>query len=434
MLFEKNNNIAHWLLFMVCASAVHAAVVHSRKKAHINTSLKYCDLKLRLPQEFVDDCSDSIAVFYASPLVFRPIPKVKTEALFTQRLAEYHDIPWTPILDYDTADRLITDAFLETQVQYFNIPNYPKIMKAVYLPVFIDIAEQQLTRYCVCKLHNMTFTFFCPPQATVIEEQQLYTEIMTAIQAVLFISRMSERRDWKLEFSILMNNAPKTYDPCYTAPVGSPLFINSGGLMTPDHVTIYRREELTKVMCHELVHALKLDCYTQSTAMAFMMQSSVLNVQGKFNPCEAVTETIARLMYTVYMATQSQSDVLNSMLQCQLHYAMKQASLILHLNGFKCTSELHYKQIVQSTYAIEYHVLTAALLFQICLDPSLAAMVLCRFTSFRKHNDIQMAYVLTQTMIDSLQDGSGFRAELDELLGRYSDDCCGSVSLRMNAF
>jgi hypothetical protein len=393
-------------------------------------SIPYGDMQLQLPQELMHRFVHCSSNMYDTPIKFSVIQKKAAAQTFSERLAVFHGIPVSPLWTVPQTEALLTPEFLAQQQQYFSIPQYAATVGSILIPLFMDAAELSLTRYCVLTTDSVHFTFYCPDTADAQEEQQLLNEISSAIELTLTLVRLCNKLHSRLSVHVFMNALPKVFDSVLNAPVGSARFINSGVTTSSHSVLVFRREEMVKVLCHEVIHALHADCYGHSAAMALAISTGTsLSVTGQFNPAEAVTETIARVLYSMHVSRRSEARSeassdddaldLDVLLQRQLHFAVRQAATILYMNGISKCSDLETLSIHQDTYAIEYYVFTAALLYGMAQHTGGENAI---FAKLCGHSDIVAGHDMAKAAVHmiklALHPGSSFRNAMDVLLGQ----------------
>jgi len=150
----------------------------------------------------------------------------------------------------------------------------------------------------------------------------------------------------KFTMTYLLLDVPKLYDPNSTETVASRQFINSGYTDTDAHaICIFRVQEVAKVTIHELIHLFNQDHACHGASNNSLCATSV------HSPQEAYTEFLARLIYSLWTG----SDI-----QKQFHFTLHQAAKILHHSGWK---QWNSKCMLQETYAFEYYVQSAALMW-----------------------------------------------------------------------
>lgn len=388
------------------------------------TSVSYGCCQIRVPDALLTHCLEQMPIVHDTPLQFRTINKEATTETFSQRLARFHSLRADDerLHDTDKYHRLLTTGFLQQQKQFYTIPNYSTVIQYLFLPEMVEWSEADTTCMCTLTTGRVTFTFYCPPPT-----EQLKRTIIDVIQMTLFMIRLagSSPGETTLQMHIFMNDRPKKFITSEAFPVGSPRYINTGGCVKDGVICMYRSEEIVKVTCHELCHALKIDNYTASDRMSRQLQHLVSIKTGWFNPAESVTETMARVLTCIYLsasdgrASRADGDDMDTLLDTQFRYGMQQASKLLYWNGVRCMQDLSTTPITQTTYAIEYHLFTSALMYSICQDSRLLPIILGRVGGAGTRlpdSDESRADIAAQCIAQCLTPGSGFAQVMDTLL------------------
>ena len=146
--------------------------------------------------------------------------------------------------------------------------------------------------------------------------------------------------------------------PSSTPIILGPNNVNSG-LSIPDirHIKIWRKEELNKVLTHELIHTYKLDKAIYNTNEVNDYIRTILNISpsNEINVNEAYTEGLTTILNTIFIMiddkinnninTQSQYKKYKSILNTELDFSINQTAKILHYNGFNNINELFIKPV-----------------------------------------------------------------------------------------
>jgi hypothetical protein len=126
-----------------------------------------------------------------------------------------------------------------------------------------------------------------------------------------------------------------------------PISINSGSAYPNRYINIWRYEEWTKVLIHELVHYFKIDSSKYNYYPFINYIKSQYNIEGTMLPNESYTEIIAVLIHCCYISkTQKQ---LQTYINLERNFSLFQAAKIIHL----------YPTIRQTTSVFSYYILKA---------------------------------------------------------------------------
>lgn len=156
--------------------------------------------------------------------------------------------------------------------------------------------------------------------------------------------------------------------------------INSGSTYPGHNITLWRKEELCKVLIHELIHYLKLDMYKFQDKFHKLYDN--INLKGDIcNPNEAYTEFMALIFFTYWKLKQRKKNnnikkFFRKTLLLELGWSYFQIAKII--NFFKCYNQ--YEDLYdnkcsfkQKTNVLSYFLLKSFLLKNIkntidCID------------------------------------------------------------------
>tara|TARA_B110000208_G_C11799962_1_gene441589 strand:- start:4003 stop:5175 length:1173 start_codon:yes stop_codon:yes gene_type:complete len=149
--------------------------------------------------------------------------------------------------------------------------------------------------------------------------------------------------------------------------------INSGSTLRNTIITIWRIEELEKVLIHELIHYLGLDIGHDNLVSTKLRDKLKLNINSVLNPNEAFTETFAIILYIYYITQNTNTlDIIKyqNEFNKQLLWSLYQSAKIIVF--FKCFNELKdilnkefNCQITQYTSVISYFIIKTSFIFKI---------------------------------------------------------------------
>merc|ERR1712224_433802 len=146
--------------------------------------------------------------------------------------------------------------------------------------------------------------------------------------------------------------------------------INTGSTYPGISITLWRKEELCKVLIHELIHYLHLDIYSSQDNLKFIYND--INLDGSItNPNEAYTEYVAIVLYIywIYKTTECKLTLKKFMekrLLIELGWSFYQIAKILKF--FKCYNsyeDLFKKgcKFKQQTNVLSYFILKTYFLY-----------------------------------------------------------------------
>ena len=146
----------------------------------------------------------------------------------------------------------------------------------------------------------------------------------------------------------------------------SPTNINSGSSMGGINVMIWRKEEICKVLIHELIHFYEIDFnifdkgYTEINE--FLLKK--YNIEFINCPNEAWTECFAVLIHCYFISFYTKNTP-NKILTYEMIFTLFQISKILSFYGITSYNEIGIKKIAQTTSVFSYFIVKGALLFNL---------------------------------------------------------------------
>ena len=185
----------------------------------------------------------------------------------------------------------------------------------------------------------------------------------------------------------------------YLTPFLKTLPVSNGTVLSAEHIntaftmccvpdgeiTIYREEEWFKVFIHETFHAYGLDFGLHDSASLLKTMKSVFPIKSDFNPCEAYTETWARIINCAlysFLSMENDKDkgikasetfllYVTFCLELERLFAVHQMTKILSFMGLNYkdlydkrekSAYLRQQLYKEDTHVFAYYVLTAVFL------------------------------------------------------------------------
>ena len=177
-------------------------------------------------------------------------------------------------------------------------------------------------------------------------DKQIKEKIYNIIRIVLIMKQIHQLIDSnKITFNIyiylskLRKSFPTNND------YFTPLNMNSGSTMKGIILSVWREEELEKVLIHELCHYINADFYYQDDGYSELDDSlkEIFDIKGHNNPNESYNETLAGIINICLQAVKYKYDV-SDIFFYELEFLYIQvAKIILFLKGNK------YEQLFKST-------------------------------------------------------------------------------------
>lgn len=137
----------------------------------------------------------------------------------------------------------------------------------------------------------------------------------------------------------------------------TPLSMNSGSTIYNIYASVWRKEELEKVLIHELLHYIRCDFFYNDIGYDTINNNilNIFNIDGVNNPNESYNETVAGIINMCYKSITLNKN-LNDIYINELNFLyLQSAKLIYYFNGYNI-SDLFNKNIIikQTTSALSY--------------------------------------------------------------------------------
>jgi hypothetical protein len=170
--------------------------------------------------------------------------------------------------------------------------------------------------------------------------------------------------------------------------------INSGSTYVGRSVSIWRSEELLKVLTHELIHFYGLDFYFTdkyySDIESFIL--SKFNITGFDRNNESYTETLAILIHTMFVSFKSGIDY-KKLLSYEIAFLLLQTKKILLYYSDKAdfsdilTGKIHF---IHNTSVISYFIIKLLLMLNICSFTEFIDSngIICKNTDIIKYKNV----------------------------------------------
>lgn len=144
----------------------------------------------------------------------------------------------------------------------------------------------------------------------------------------------------------------------------TPMNINSGSSIGGTSVNIWRREEVYKVLIHELIHFHRIDFhqydYGYNALHNYIMDK--YKIEGKDCPNESYTEFFATIINAAFCSYYMNVS-LNDILKREIKFTLFQVKKILLFYGIDSVEKLGVIPIKQNTSVFSYFVIKGSLLF-----------------------------------------------------------------------
>ncbi|MBA42660.1 MAG: hypothetical protein CMF62_01450 [Magnetococcales bacterium] len=142
--------------------------------------------------------------------------------------------------------------------------------------------------------------------------------------------------------------------------------VNSGSCYPRHSIEIWRKEEILKVLIHELVHYYELDfnpSYPNYNLLITYL-NQMFNIEGKINPFEGYTDTLAILLHSHFI-----SEITNisfeKILLYEINWSCFQCAKIINIFKGDSYQSMFDITIKQKSNILSYYILKASLLCNI---------------------------------------------------------------------
>ena len=191
-------------------------------------------------------------------------------------------------------------------------------------------------------------------------------KLVLNINSILNMFDSITKKTNKYKINIFLSNQEKQLNE-QSNEIG-PDSINSGSTNGIE-ITLWRKEELLKVLVHEIVHYLNLDIYDKQDEIRFLYDN--INIKFKTNPNEAYTEYTAIILYNYWKFKTTKTELslkkfMERRLTVELGWSFFQISKILiFFQCYKEYNDLFTKKCLfnQKTNVLSYFILKTHFLF-----------------------------------------------------------------------
>lgn len=253
------------------------------------------------------------------------------------------------------------------------------ITKYTSLPVLQEVESNILDQHCyTVYFNNSDKQKYIPVKINTVRNKNFsYTLLDRIIRTILLLNKLHSNslKDAKTSINIYLSNKAKKISNNKIKILGSDN-INSGVTVfkydqeQPVITTVYRTEELYKVIIHELVHNFKYDFAFEDININV---SDYLNISPKMKltPNESYTEVVALIISTMtesYLFDNCNNfRLFNFFLEYEIQFSLFQCAKILKFYGFKNTDDFfkpydNLDRFKQHTNVFSYFFIKTALL------------------------------------------------------------------------
>ena len=212
-------------------------------------------------------------------------------------------------------------------------------------------------------------TIYINSSVYINNDKLLKLYILPVIRRILFIRNLTNNY-YPIEINIWLSNYKK-YLPKNKGDIIDITHVNSGSCTIYDRkdmngeIYIWRKEELLKVLLHELLHSTKVDYHFNHNIDKLVKNK--FNINDNINVNESYTEILATLFHHI-INSKNYNDYIKR-LNKQIKYSNNQMNNILIHNGYNDINELlrnktnkTNKIFKQNTSVFSYYILKTLLL------------------------------------------------------------------------
>jgi hypothetical protein len=176
----------------------------------------------------------------------------------------------------------------------------------------------------------------------------------------------------KIYLTIYLSNIKKKiyeYDYQHHHKLLKPININSGSTMKNINISLWRYEEIYKVLIHELIHYFSVDFgfETDGYNKAEEHIQKIININGEDRLFESYTETMANIIHCCLLEKITQINI-TKLLELEISFSLLQIGKILNYYGMESYRDIFNKsknKINQSTSVLSYFIIKGSLLFKL---------------------------------------------------------------------
>lgn len=265
---------------------------------------------------------------------------------------------------------------------------------------------------------------------SVISSEYCNDRIQKLVQVCIFMSQLAKTAQ-NITIVYVDIDANKQA-PSNMKDICSPKNINSGVCINREIIVIFRREEFTKVLLHELVHAYSFDLALYQNSLMQLRSMLPIDATSVFVPNEAITDAIALILYSQLSSVWFDDTSAAERLEQDCIWCYIQAAKILKLNKVSLSNV--QKKMHQTTACMSYYVLKAALFWEIQYNKNtnLFKVLLGSTNLFNVKNTLRTEYIAT--VLHKVLRSNAFINFIDKDILKIKKNKINTLSLRMSSY
>lgn len=200
-------------------------------------------------------------------------------------------------------------------------------------------------------------------------DQVLNSEFIDQIIHIIYIMigiAKNVKNNNKPDITLLLTTQKKITNELYDDGILCAYNINSGASIPGQNVIIWRKEEIYKVLIHELIHFFEFDFHLFHDGYDQLKQDimKTYNISEVDCPNESYTECFAVIIHSAFVAYKI-NDLFSKVFEKELKFTLFQICKILSFYNITDMKQLGYKQIRQTTSVFSYFIIKGMLIFNI---------------------------------------------------------------------
>ena len=176
----------------------------------------------------------------------------------------------------------------------------------------------------------------------------------------------------KIYLTIYLSNIKKKiyeYDYQHQHKLLKPININSGSTMKNINISLWRYEEIYKVLIHELIHYFSVDFGFEICGYHKAEEhiQKIINVNGEDRLFESYTETMANIIHCCLLEKITNINI-TKLLELEISFSLLQIGKILNYFNIEKYEDIFNKsknKINQTTSVLSYFIIKGSLLFKL---------------------------------------------------------------------
>lgn len=205
--------------------------------------------------------------------------------------------------------------------------------------------------YLKLMFDDAVINMYLPPNANT---EYFGKEHINKLFHILIIMKHLSKKQVPVTINIYYGNLKKVIDNNKKLTVDN---INSGSTHRNVEITIWRQEELYKVLFHELIHFYELDFYYDIGISYFYDKFGTKNMKLY----EAYTDSLAVIIHTLFTSVYLNVSY-TQLLNIEINFVLFQAGKILNLHNVSNLSDIKFK-INNDVPILSYYIVKSFLLF-----------------------------------------------------------------------